>query len=71
VRLALRLLTLPLIALALGLSAVVAPCYLFGGREWCGARSEPPHTVPLFCGGAFVGFTAGGLALFWRRRVTS
>ncbi|MFT3710882.1 MAG: hypothetical protein QM817_24925 [Archangium sp.] len=67
-KLALKLIALPIIAFVLGITAVGAPCYLVGGREWCGYKSEPPHTIPLFFGGVFLGFTAGGIALFWPRR---
>lgn len=67
-KLALKLIALPIFAFILGITAVVAPCYLIGGREWCGFKSEPPHTIPLFFGGVFFGFTVGGLALFWPRR---
>ncbi len=53
-----------------GLLAGVGPCYVFPllgvpGR-WCGFKSEPPHFVPLFLGGAALTFV--GAVLLLRRR---
>jgi hypothetical protein len=37
-----------------GLLLGIAPCYLFGGGNWCGFKSEPPHFFLQFAIGALL-----------------